>query len=138
MNMKKLLLPIIVLSLATAAFAISHLALGQGSIAGGAVFNLALKVPPGAAHPNVFRYMKNGNEVVVRHFARIDFDRHSVHFVGPTEIGENHAMVFVDAFDGGPAHPDGLHIVIRDGHGNVLFEDGGPVVHGDIVVRHAR
>jgi hypothetical protein len=138
--MKKLSILILVAAMATAAWAVGHVARGHGTLEGGAHFDFFVAVPANSAHPNMFRFAdaKAGVEVMSHHFVRIDFDRHSVHFVGRGMYNGEPAMIMVSAFDGGAVRGDGLRMAVRDLSGNVLFMAQGRVIDGEIAIRHMR
>lgn len=138
--MKKLSILILVAALATAAWAAGHIARGHGTLEGGGNFEFMVAVPQNPAHPNGFRFVdtKAGAEVMTHNIVRIDFDRHSVQFMGRGVYNGNPAMIMVNAFDGGAVRGDGLRMVVRDMGGTVLFMAAGHVTEGEIVIRHMR
>jgi len=138
--MKKLSILILVAALATAAWAVGHIARGHGSLEGGGNFDFLLALPPNPSHPNGFRFVdaKAGVEVRGHHFERVNFDRHSVEFIVRGTYNDNPAIIRVNAFDGGNVRADGLGVVVRDLSGNVVFHAGGRVAEGDIIINHNR
>lgn len=138
--MKKLSILILVAALAVSAWAVGHVARGHGTLEGGGNFDFLVAVPANPSHPNGFRYMDAhvGAEIVSHHIVRIDFDRHSVRFMGRGTYNGHPAVILVNAFDGGAVRVDALRVAVRDLDGNVVFTAEGRVIEGGIVIRHIR
>lgn len=143
--MKRLIVFTALAALATAAWAVLHVAHGHGVVEGGsyagAHFDFRIRLPESHTHPNRFRFYDHGQfipvNIVVPHPERIDFNLHSVSFSGRGWYNETTpVMVFVHAFDGGPHRPDRFRMVARGQGGVVVHSAEGEVIEGDIVVGH--